>query len=58
MKVEGIDFNVPYWKGRTKKQFISELAKAYPDKDLEQIYYQLFPKAKKEAIKEENEGAF
>lgn len=58
MKVEGIDFNVPYWKGRTKRQFISELSKAYPDKDLEKIYYQLFPKAKKEEVKHDNEGAF
>lgn len=57
MRVDGIDFNVTYWKGKTKKQFVSELLKAYPDKDLEGIYYQLFPKAKKEEVKVNNEGA-
>lgn len=56
MKIDGIDFNVIFWKGKTKKQFLTSLSPAYPDKDLEKIYYLLFPKTKK--IEEtENEGA-
>ena len=38
MLIDGIDFNVKYWKGKTEKQFIAELVHAYPAKDLKNFY--------------------
>lgn len=61
MIIQGIDFNVSYWKGKTEKQFLKELEHAYPKHDLKAIHKELMQSlgVKTESVKviENIEGA-